>query len=231
MWQAMPLPRSLNARRRMQYVWRRALVATFFALAAIALPRAARADEVGSVEWSKFYAAAESVMRGKFVREEPTSRASQSSSDSGTSSQARTGAVGTSTNPWFGVDPHVSVVARDWGEGFRLYGAPMALSDQLRLTRSSRMIMSRVRMGNGRIVPFMQLGMGQWRVDTSTLPAMHYDIQIASHAGWGIEAHLAKNFDLVAESSTTFIMRDSRDPGSLPATRIFGAAFFSRLTF
>jgi hypothetical protein len=212
----------------MQYEWRRALVATIVALVAMLAPKAARADEVGSVEWSKFYAAAEGIMRGKFVREEPTSRAAQSSD-----AMARTDArsPGGATNPWFGVDPHVSVVARDWGEGFRLYGAPMALSDQLRLTRSSRMIMSRVRLGNGRIVPFLQVGAGQWRVDTSTLPAMHYDIQIASHAGWGLEAHLARNFDIVAESSSTFIMRDSREPGSVVATRIFGAAFFSRFTF
>ena len=215
----------------MQYVWRRALVAMLTALVVIAVPRAAFADEVGTVEWSKFYAAAEGVMRGKFVREEPTSRASQSSSDGTLRTDGRTGSAGTATNPWFGVDPHVSVVARDWGEGFRLYGAPMALSDQLRLTRSSRMIMSRVRVGTGRIVPFVQLGVGQWRVDTTTLPAMHYDVEIASHAGWGIEAHLAKNLDLVAESSTTFIMRDSREAGNVVQTRIVGAAFFSRYTF
>ena len=45
--------------------------------------------------------------------------------------------------------PRMSLVARDWGESQRLVGRPRASTDQLRPTRSSRMVVSRVRLADG----------------------------------------------------------------------------------
>src|ERR1700730_503466 len=53
-----------------------------------------------------------------------------------------------STYPrWFGASPHVSLIARDWGGAQLLFGH-LALTDQMRLSRSSRMVLSRVRVAD-----------------------------------------------------------------------------------
>ena len=67
--------------------------------------------------------------------------------------------------------------------------------------------------------------------DTSALPAMRYDVELAAQFGSGVEAHVLSNLDLVVENNTTWIIRDARDPGSLPATHIYGALFFARSTW
>ncbi len=216
----------VHYRRRMSYASLSFAVACVAAVAVTAVPRTAcAADEAGSVEWDKLYGAATDVMRGKFVKEAPT--APRKTEDASVRSHEPSG-LG---NAWFGVAPKVSLVARDWGEGFRLYGAPMALSDELRLTRNTRMVMSRVRLGSGRITPFVQLGVGQWRIDTTSLPGMRYGVEIATQSGLGIEAHLAPRWDMVAEFNSTYFIRDRREAQSVDSPRVFGAAVFSRFTF
>src|SRR5262245_16872337 len=71
---------------------------------------------------------------------------------------------------WFGVAPKVSLVARDWGTARSIAGGPITLTDALRVSRSNRMVLSRIRLGEGRIIPFAQFGLGQWRVDTDFVP-------------------------------------------------------------
>ena len=90
---------------------------------------------------------------------------------------------------WFGVAPRVSLVARDWGGAKRLAGGQLSLTDAMRLSRSSRMIMSRIRLGDEsmRIVPFAQVGLGQWRVDSELMPQMLKDTELAAQGGAGIE--------------------------------------------
>jgi len=202
-------------------------VACIAAVAVTAVPSTAQAaDETGSVDWTKFYGAATDVMKGNFQKKEaPTLKAEQHEE---ATKAANPGGLGTA---WFGVAPKVSIVARDWGEGFRLYGAPMALSDELRLSRNTRMVLSRVRLGSGRITPFVQLGVGQWRIDTTALPGMRYGVEVATQTGFGVEAHLARRWDLVAEANSTYFIRDRRDDQSVDSPRVFGAAVFSRFTY
>src|SRR5260370_31074655 len=45
----------------------------------------------------------------------------------------------------FGVSPHVSLIARDWG-GAQLLVGRLSLTDQVRLSRSSRMFITRLRL-------------------------------------------------------------------------------------
>jgi len=73
------------------------------------------------------------------------------------STMAQPGELGSA---WFGVAPRVSFVARDWGGAHSLAGGPVAVTDSVRVTRSCRMVMSRIRLGEGRIVPFAQVGLG-----------------------------------------------------------------------
>src|SRR5262249_55104183 len=49
-------------------------------------------------------------------------------------------------NAWFGVAPSVTLVARDWGEAYRLAGDRLSLTDALRLSSSTRMVLTRVRL-------------------------------------------------------------------------------------
>jgi hypothetical protein len=225
-WRVMPTPGNVEYRRRMSYASLSLAVACLAAVAITAVPKTAHAaDEAGTADWTKFYGAAVDVMKGKFVTEAPSSRRVA------TESETRSSTPGLG-QAWFGVAPKMSVVARDWGEGYRLYGAPMALSDELRISRSTRMVLSRVRLGSGRITPFVQLGVGQWRIDTTALPGMRYGVEVATQSGFGIEAHLARRWDLVAEYNSTYFIRDRRDAQSVDsAPRVFGAAVFSRFTF
>lgn len=227
MWRVMTSTGSLEYRRRMSYASLSLAVACIAAVAVTAVPSTAHAaDETGSVDWTKFYGAATDVMKGKFAKEAPTPPRA-TTEETSTRSNDPSG-LGTA---WFGVAPKVSIVARDWGEGFRLYGAPMALSDELRLSRNTRMVLSRVRLGSGRITPFVQLGVGQWRIDTTALPGMRYGVEVATQTGFGIEAHLARRWDLVAETNTTYFIRDRREEQSVDSPRVFGAAVFSRFTY
>src|SRR5262249_31862434 len=57
---------------------------------------------------------------------------------------------------WFGVAPRVSFVARDWGAARSIAGGPITLTDAVRVSRSNRMVLSRIRLGEGRIIPFAQ---------------------------------------------------------------------------
>jgi hypothetical protein len=130
---------------------------------------------------------------------------------------------------WFGVAPKVSLVARDWGGAQRLAGGPVALTDVLRVSRSYRMVMTRIRLGEGRIVPFTQLGLGQWRVDTDFMPHLPRNVEVAAQFGGGIEMHLVKGWDLAAETDLTVLYREIHEPQQLETPRMWGTFLASRV--
>lgn len=137
-------------------------------------------------------------------------------------------------NAWFGVAPSVTLVARDWGNAFRLAGDQMGLTDAMRLSSSTRMVISRVRLADNRtsrITPFAQLGFGQWRTDTNILPQYKYSIQVAAQFGGGVELSLAKNWQIACETSATVFIRDERGAEDLPATKMWSTTIASRMTF
>jgi hypothetical protein len=110
--------------------------------------------------------------------------------------------------PWVGGQPRVSLVARDWAESRRLVG-DMSLTDELRPTRSSRMVVSRVRLADGRVAPFAQLGFGEWRVDTTLLPSLPHEHELAAQGGLGFELALAPETVVALEADWTLLQ-----PGS-----------------
>jgi hypothetical protein len=105
---------------------------------------------------------------------------------------------------WVGAAPRLSLVARDWAESRRLLG-DMGLTDELRPTRSSRMVVSRVRLVDGRVAPFAQLGLGEWRVDTTLLPALPHERVLAAQAGLGFELALAHDTVAAFEADWTLL--------------------------
>lgn len=137
-------------------------------------------------------------------------------------------------NAWFGVAPRVSFVARDWGSSLRLAGDRLSLVDAMRLTQSTRMIVTRVRFGDlavSKVTPFAQVGLGQWRTDTNIMPLTPRSTEIAGQAGGGIEIQVSRKWQLALESSVTALYREQREDTSIPQTRFWSAMFASRLEF
>jgi hypothetical protein len=133
--------------------------------------------------------------------------------------------------PLFGTAPQMSVVARDWGASQSLFG-PLGPTDQLRLSRSLRMVVARVRLGNGRITPFAQVGFGQWRVDTSVVQ-MPNDVELAGQVGGGLELHLAPRAVVALEGGCTMLYRDAGERYTIPiaSPNLWGALLAARAHF
>lgn len=137
-------------------------------------------------------------------------------------------------NAWFGVAPRVSFVARDWGSSLRLKGDRLSLVDAMRLTESTRMIVTRVRFGDlavSKVTPFAQVGLGQWRTDTNIMPLTPRSTEIAGQAGGGFEIQVSRKWELAFESTVTALYREQREDTSIPQTRFWSAMLASRLEF
>jgi hypothetical protein len=110
--------------------------------------------------------------------------------------------------------PDASLVAHDWG-GPRLFVGHLSPVDQMRLSRSSRMLVGRIRVPLARVVPFVQLGLGQWRIDPELLPYRN-DAAYAAQLGYGFEVMVSPHATVVFEADSTFLYRD-RDPRCVQA--------------
>jgi hypothetical protein len=110
--------------------------------------------------------------------------------------------------PWFGAEPRMSLVARDWTGSRGLWGA-MTATDELRPARSNRMVVSRLRLAEGRVVPFAQLGAGQWRVDPTVMPSLPREQELAAQGGFGFELRLSSMTSVAAEADWTLLLPTS----------------------
>lgn len=134
-------------------------------------------------------------------------------------------------NAWAGVTPRVALVARDWGTQLRLAGDRLSLADAMRLSASTRMVITRVRFGDGRVQPFLQLGLGQWRTDPNLLPFTPRNTELAGQSGGGVEILLTQTWQIAFESSVTALYREQRESDDIPQTRLWSATIASRLEF
>jgi len=133
-------------------------------------------------------------------------------------------------NAWFGVAPRVSFVARDWGGSYRIAGDRLSLVDAMRLSSSTRMVLTRVRFGDfgsTRIMPFAQVGFGQWRTDTNILPLSPRAVEVAGQVGGGVEINLGKSWQLACETSATLFIRDERE--EIAQTNLWSTTLATRL--
>jgi len=131
--------------------------------------------------------------------------------------------------PLFGTSPQMSVVAHDWSASQSLYGA-LGPTDQLRLSSSLRMVVARVRLAEGRITPFAQVGFGQWRVDTSVVQ-MPNDVELAGQIGGGVELRIAPRAVVALEASCTMLYRESLEPQMLASPHLWGTLLVGRAHF
>jgi hypothetical protein len=183
----------------------------------------------GGVDWLKLVTELDGLARGK-KGAEMNLRTPPMPGDARSSQLV----VQNSGNAWFGVAPRMTLVARDWGGAFRLAGDRLSLVDAIRLSASTRMVMSRVRMasaGSARLVPFFQMGAGQWRTDPNLLPLTPRDTEIAAQVGTGVEITLSPIWQIACETSATMLLRDGRTDNAIPQTRMWSTSIASRLTF
>lgn len=209
-----------------------ALVGALFALLA---PRAARADERAAIDWMRLLVEADALARGDAPRMEgvrpritdderrrlvpnellPSARADAALDPL----PVQISAQGSS---WFGA-ARFAFVARDWGSAYRIAGDRLSLMDALRLSRSTRMVMARVRVGGERFRPFAQIGLGQWRTDPSVLPFAPRTLDLAAQTGLGFELCAHAGWHLAVEANVTHLYREPNDRGGLAVPRLLGA--------
>lgn len=218
----------------------RALVATTAALlCTITASAPAKADPGDNVDWSRILVEMNVVAReGMDVFEAQRCAEVLSGNGGGCfveNVRRERAALEPSTqsagSAWFGVAPRVSLVARDWGSAFKVAGDRLALVDAMRLTSSTRMVMSRVRLSDRRFTPFLQLGLGQWRMDPNLLPLAPRNPEIAAQVGGGFELALRHNWQVAVETSATVIYRDDVQPVDAATPRMWSTMLASRLVW
>jgi hypothetical protein len=206
-------------------------VACVAAVGLLTVAAPARADESrAAIDWMTKLVQIDQYARTGSERSQPTvpSRADERTLPTSEPYEQNPG------NAWFGVAPRVSFVARDWATSLRLAGDRLSVVDAMRLSRSTRMIVTRVRFGDlrvSRVTPFAQIGLGQWRTDSNIMPLTPRSTEIAGQTGGGIEIQVSRTWQLAVESSMTALYREQREDTSIPQTRFWSAMFASRLEF
>lgn len=131
---------------------------------------------------------------------------------------------------WVGLSPHLSLVARDWGHAQLLVGH-LSLTDEIRLSRSSRMFVTRMKLFDGRVAPFVQAGLGQWRVDTDLVPALPRDTEFAAQLGGGFEYSISDRAALAIEADYTVLYREHHEQSNVVSPHMCGAFAATRVLF
>lgn len=136
-------------------------------------------------------------------------------------------------NAWFGVAPKVTLVARDWASSTRLAGDRLSVLDGVRLAASTRMVVGRARLSNARFTPFIQTGIGQWRVDRNYLPLTPRTIEVAAQLGGGFEMRITRRWQIAFEATGTTLIRDGSPPMSpaVPRFLMWGTMLASSIQF
>jgi predicted nucleic acid-binding Zn ribbon protein len=174
---------------------RRWLLSLLLALASIAFAHHAQAsDGMGRlhVDWAGFADAYRALTTGA-VR-------------GATDLSTRARGVSPESSAWFGSGVLVSIVARDWQGATRLAGGPLSVTDAVRTSNASRMLVTRVGLGGGRIVPYVHIGAGQWRDPDQHL--RDAPLTVAAEAGAGFETLIDRRCAVAFEYETTALYRD-----------------------
>jgi hypothetical protein len=116
----------------------------------------------------------------------------------------------------------LSLVARDWGRAYGIAGRT-TVTDELRLSRSSRMLVGRAKLDLGNFQPFIHVALGEWRYDPTLLPILPSNQEYASQTAAGFELRIAKYARIAVEVDHTLLLRETREPQNNPEANVFGA--------
>ncbi len=195
----------------------------------------AKADPGTQVNWARLLVELDSVARsGASVLDSPRCSLAGCQTDTNATAAPPERMVAVrrrdTGNSWFALTPKFSLVARDWSSAYAVAGERLALVDALRLTSSTRMVLSRVRVNDSRISPFAQVGLGQWRTDPYLLPLSARYTEVAAQATTGVEVRVVGTWEIGLETAMTMLYREAHD-ASMPATKIWSGTFASRVDF
>lgn len=214
----------------------KALLATLIATSLVtSVATTAKADQTPSVDWTRVLTELDTVARkGADVLDSPRCGIAGCQTDTNATASAPERITASHTDStgraWFSMAPRFSLVARDWGEAYKVAGDRLALVDALRLTSSTRMVLARVRANDSRISPFAQVGLGQWRTDPYLLPLTVRYTELAAQAAGGVEVRLIGSWQVALETTMTMLYRETHDE-SMPSTRFWSTTFASRVDF
>jgi hypothetical protein len=204
----------------------RSILGAVLALAASLTPSVAAADDAVrlSLDWDKL---------AVLLHEGPASLLPRETGLSGLGGHAETvdQAHGGVPSTWIGMSPRLALVARDWGVTQVLWGH-LAVTDQFRLSRSSRMVVTRLRLVDGRLSPFLHVGVGQWRADTSVVASLSSDVVLAGQLGGGFELEVAPRTVIALQADCTMLYREGRGDGqTLASGQLWGTLLAARARF
>jgi hypothetical protein len=181
--------------------------------------------EPRAVDWSRLVYDLDHVVRGNVDKAGPTSPTRQQTTmPSDDPSPQNLG------NAWFGVAPSVTLVARDWASSTRLAGDQLSLVDAMRLSASTRMVVGRARLNKARFTPFIQAGVGEWRVDRTLLPLTPLTVEVATQLGGGFELRLNRHWQMALETTSTTLIREGQN-NAVPQTMLWSTFLASRVVF
>jgi len=124
-----------------------------------------------------------------------------------------------------------SLVARDWKGAYSIFGHAVA-TDEIRLTRSSRMLIGRISAGDGPLVPFFHVGVGEWRYDPDhLLPPSLSDQEYATQFSGGLELRLSKHASFAWENDYVILCRERREVQNMPTPYILGSFAVLQLVY
>lgn len=116
----------------------------------------------------------------------------------------------------------LSLVARDWSDAYSVSGGTM-ISDDVRLSRSSRMVLGRARLDLGDFQPYAHAAIGEWRYDPAILTTKPRNQEYATQMAVGFEYKLAKYARMGFEADYTLLCRETREPQNNPTPSVIGA--------
>ncbi len=93
------------------------------------------------------------------------------------------------------------------------------LVDDLRPTASNRMVVARLAT-DARLSTFVQVGAGEWRIDTAMFPNARSYSEVAGQVGTGFELHLPRGLRIAGEAQYTALYRDLHYTSDEVAPRI-----------
>jgi hypothetical protein len=197
----------------------------------------AKADPEPSVDWTRVLTELDTIARnGADVLDSPRCGLAGCRTETNATARAperiHASHLQNTGSSWFALTPRFSLVARDWNEAYKVAGDGdrLALVDALRLTTSTRMVLTRVRLNDSRISPFAQVGLGHWRTDPYLLPLTARYTEIAAQAAGGLQVRLIGTWQIALETTMTMLYRENHDP-NMPAAHNWSSTFASSVDF
>jgi hypothetical protein len=92
------------------------------------------------------------------------------------------------------------------------------------------MVVGRLRLSSARFTPFLQTGLGQWRIDRKYMPLLPHTIDVATQLGTGFELRVTDRWQIATEASATSLLRND-DSERVPQAILWSAFVASRLEF